>query len=53
MAYLMSSDRYTSHISTTNDSISSGAYPSAANHLQHPNLYPSTKGIVHSTPGEL
>src|SRR5882757_6501720 len=49
MAHPTSSERYTSHISTTNDLISSSTYPSATNHACYPDLYPSTKEMVYST----
>src|SRR5882672_4931963 len=47
MAYPPSSERYSSHISTTDDSISSGAYPSAADRAQYPDLYPTTEEVVY------
>src|SRR5712672_841323 len=49
MAYPMSSEHYSSHISTTDDSISSGAHPSAADRTQYPDLYPTTKEVVYSS----
>jgi|SRR5712671_1229286 len=49
MAYSMPSECYSSHISTTDDSISSGAYPSADDRARYPNLYPTTKEVVYSS----
>jgi len=49
MAYSTSSERYSSHISTTDDLISSGAHPSAADHARYPDLYPTTKEVVYSS----
>ena len=49
MAYSMSSERYSSHISTTDNSISSGTYPSAADRAQYPNLYPTTEEVIYSS----
>src|SRR5712672_847457 len=49
MAYPSSSERYSSHISTADDSISSGAHPSAADRTQYPDLYPTTKEVVYSS----
>src|SRR5882672_1643816 len=48
MAYTMSSEHYSSHISTADDSISSGAHPSAADRARYPDLYPTTKEVVYS-----
>jgi len=48
MAYLMSSERYTSHISTAEDSVSSGAHPSTADCAHYPELYPPTEEVVYS-----
>src|SRR5712671_5360037 len=52
MAYPTSSEHYTSHISTTDNSISSGTHPSAANCTQYPKLYPPTEEVIYSTTGE-
>src|SRR5712672_3829088 len=49
MAYPMSSEHYSSHISTTDDSISSGAHPSAADRAQYPDLYSTTEEVTYST----
>src|SRR5882672_4825434 len=49
MAYTTSSERYSSHISTTDDSISSGAHPSAADCAQYPDLYPTAEEVVYSS----
>ena len=49
MAYPPSSERYSSHISTTDDSISSGAHPSAADRAQYPDLYPTTEEVIYSS----
>src|SRR5712672_1617662 len=49
MAYPSSSERYSSHISTADDSISSGAHPSAADRAQYPDLYPTAKEVVYSS----
>jgi len=49
MAYSASSERYSSHISTTDDSISSGAHPLAADRARYPNLYPGAEEIVYSS----
>src|SRR5712671_6102634 len=51
MAYSASSERYSSHISTADDSISSGAHPSAADRAQYPDLYPTTEEVVYSSQG--
>ena len=51
MAYLTSSDRYTSHISMTDDSLSSGAHPTAADRTQYPELYPPAEEVIYSTSG--
>src|SRR5712672_657105 len=48
MAYPTSSECYSSHISTTDDSISSGAHPSTADRTQYPELYPSAEEVVYS-----
>src|SRR5712671_487249 len=48
MAYPTSSERYSSHISTADDSISSGAHPSAADCAQYPDLYPTAEEIIYS-----
>jgi len=48
MAYLTSSERYSSHILTASDSISSGTHPLAADHARYPKLYPSTEEVVYS-----
>src|SRR5882672_7541109 len=49
MAHPTSSERYSSHISTTDDSISSGAYPSAADRARYPNLYPTAEEVIYSS----
>src|SRR5712671_152756 len=49
MAYPTSLEHYTSHISTTDDSILSGAHPSTADHAHYPGLYPSPKEVAYST----
>src|SRR5712675_3472136 len=49
MAYPSSSERYSSHISTIDDSISSGAYPSAADRARYPDLYPTAKEVIYSS----
>jgi len=49
MAYPSSSERYSSHISTTDDSISSGAYPSAADRARYPDLYPTAEETIYSS----
>src|SRR5712672_832734 len=49
MAYPSSSERYSSHISTADDSISSGAHPSAADRAQYPELYPNAEEVVYSS----
>src|SRR5712672_1048593 len=49
MAYPSSSERYSSHISTTDDSISSGAHPSAADRARYPDLYPTTEEVIYSS----
>ena len=49
MAYPMSSECYTSHIPTTDDSTSSSTHPSIANCTRYPDLYPSTKEVAYST----
>src|SRR5712675_3195954 len=49
MAYPSSSEHYSSHISTADDSISSGAYPSAADRAQHPELYSNAEEVVYSS----
>src|SRR5882757_490194 len=49
MAYPSSLERYSSHISTTDDSISSGAHPSAADHTQYPDLYPTAEEVIYSS----
>src|SRR5712675_2556199 len=49
MAYPTSSERYSSHISTADDSISSGAHPSAADRARYPDLYPTTKEVIYSS----
>src|SRR5712671_4279774 len=51
MAHPLSSERYSSHISTTDDSISSGAHPSAADRAQYPDLYPATEEVIYSSQG--
>src|SRR5882757_3574457 len=49
MAHPTSSEQYSSHISSADDSISSGTYPSAADHARYPNLYPTTKEVIYSS----
>src|SRR5712675_3794249 len=49
MSYPLSSERYSSHISTVDDSISSGAHPSAADRAQYPDLYPTTEEVIYSS----
>ena len=49
MAYSTSLERYSSHISTADDSISSSAHPSAADHARYPDLYPTTEEVVYSS----
>src|SRR5712675_2188525 len=49
MAYSTSSERYSSHISTTDDSISSSAHPSAADRARYPNLYPTAEEVIYSS----
>src|SRR5712672_1559000 len=49
MAYPSSSERYSSHISTADDSISSGAHPSAADRARYPDLYPTTEEVTYSS----
>src|SRR5712672_947893 len=49
MAYPSSSERYSSHISTADDSISSGAHPSAADRARYPDLYPTAEEVVYSS----
>jgi len=49
MAYPPSSERYSSHISTTDNSISSGAHPSAADRAQYPELYSNAEEVVYSS----
>src|SRR5712675_78231 len=49
MAYPPSSERYSSRISTTDDSISDGAYPSAADRARYPDLYPTTEEVIYSS----
>src|SRR5712672_2026509 len=49
MAYPTSSERYSSHISTADDSISSGAHPSAADRARYPDLYPTAEEVVYSS----
>src|SRR5712675_289845 len=49
MAYPSSSKRYSYHISTTDDSISSGAHPSAADRARYPDLYPTTEEVIYSS----
>src|SRR5882672_1503512 len=49
MAYPSSSERYSSHISTAGDSISSGDHPSAADRARYPDLYPTTEEVVYSS----
>src|SRR5712671_5835496 len=49
MAYPPSSERYSSHISTADDSISSGAHPSAADRAQYPELYSNAEEVVYSS----
>src|SRR5712671_3613651 len=49
MAHPSSSERYSSHISTTDDSISSGAYPSAADRARYPDLYPTAEEVIYSS----
>src|SRR5712672_4455301 len=49
MAHPTSSERYSSHISSTDDSISSGAYPTAADRAQYPDLYPTAEEVVYSS----
>jgi len=48
MAYPTSLERYTSHISTTNDSILSSAHPSTADRARYPGLYPSPEEVAYS-----
>src|SRR5712675_2343399 len=50
MAYPSSSERYSSHISTADDSISSGAHPSAADRARYPDLYPTTQQLLLDRP---
>jgi len=47
MAYPASLERYSSHISTADDLISSGAYPSDTDRARYPNLYPTTEEVVY------
>src|SRR5712675_1128910 len=49
MAYPSSSERYSSHISTADDSISSGAHPSAADRARYPDLYPTAEEAIYSS----
>src|SRR5712671_7316912 len=49
MAYPSSLERHSSHISTADDSISSGAHPSAADRARYPDLYPTTEEVVYSS----
>src|SRR5712672_4055880 len=49
MAYPTSSECYSSHISTTDDSISSGAHPLAADRTRYPDLYPTAEEVVYSS----
>src|SRR5712671_3624739 len=49
MAYPTSSEHYSSHISAMDNSISSGAHPSAVDCARYPELYLSTEEVVHST----
>jgi len=49
MAYPTSSERYSSHISTTDDSILSGTHPSVTDHARYPELYPSAEEVAYST----
>src|SRR5712671_114894 len=49
MAYPTSSESYSSHISTTSDSISSGAHPMAADCARYPDLYPTTEEVIYSS----
>ena len=49
MAYPSSSERYSSHISTADDSISSGDHPSAADRARYPDLYPTTEEVIYSS----
>ena len=52
MAYPTSLEHYTSHISTEDNLILSGAHPSAANRAQYPKLYPPTEEVIYSTQRE-
>jgi len=49
MAYPSSSECYSSHISTADDSISSGAHPSATDCARYPDLYPTTEEVIYSS----
>src|SRR5712672_1369719 len=49
MAYTTPLEHYSSHISTADDSISSGAHPSAADRARYPDLYPTTEEVVYSS----
>ena len=49
MAYPSSSERYSSHISTTDDSISSGVHPSATDRARYPDLYPTAEEVIYSS----
>src|SRR5712675_1268513 len=49
MAYPSSSERYSSHISTADDSISSGAHPSADDRARYPDLYPTSEEVIYSS----
>src|SRR5712675_1797058 len=49
MAYPSSSECYSSHISTADDSISSGAHPMAADCARYPDLYPTTEEVIYSS----
>src|SRR5712671_4627948 len=49
MAYPPSSERYSSHISTADDSISSGDHPSAADRARYPDLYPTAEEVIYSS----
>src|SRR5712671_2720704 len=49
MAHPTSSERYSSHISTVDDSILSGAHPSTADRARYPDLYPTTEEVIYSS----
>src|SRR5712671_1670562 len=51
MAHPLSSERYSSHVSTMDDSISSGAHPSNADRARYPDLYPAAEEVVYSSQG--